>query len=211
MDLVAHLLSKGLRSRNPQLDLWGTDRRVLCVAHRDLMNYLKVHWQLVEEGANETELREKIYDCFCEAPQEFEEFIHLWSGMWIKKWNERVKIILGDEGLREWKRIDELFSKVEPVWRSLQNRHEIEALIVEALIKNGEICGTSILAEDMLKMELGTCLERNSYTRDCESLLAVVNNVLRRARKISQSRGPLIFIRIDKRFFQPLQKDTHPY
>lgn len=211
MDLIANLLSKGLKSRNPQLDLWGVDRRVLSVAHRDLMNYLKVHWRLVGKKANETELREKIYDCFCGAPKEFEESIYLWTGMWTKKWKERVKIILGNEGLREWKRMDKLFRKIEPVWRGLQNRHEIEELVIEALIKNGEICGTSILAEDMLKMELGKYIERKVYTGEWKCLLAIVNNMLRKVRKISQSQGPLIFIRIDKRFFQPLQEDAHPY
>jgi len=71
---------------------------------------------------------------------------------------------------------------------------------VESLIRNGEICGTSILSENLIKMELGS-MEKIDLKKD-EDVLNLVNGTLRRARNLSRSKGPLIFVRLDKRFFQ---------
>lgn len=207
INLVEQLLSKGLMSKDSQLDLWGSDRRVLYIAYQDFMNFLKVHWELVGKEAGEVELKEKINGYFCEKPKELEEFVHLWCGIWMKKWKERVKLNLEKEDPRRWRKIDKLLSKAEPIWKQLKNRNQLKDLVIEALIRNGEICGTSILAEDMLKAELGLCIERKAYTEDRELLLGVVNNTLRKVRKISRSKGPLIFIKIDRRFFQLLEED----
>ena len=46
----------------------------------------------------------------------------------------------------------------EPLWRKIEHKQELQEVVVSTLIKNGEICGTEILAENLLKMELG---ERN--------------------------------------------------
>jgi hypothetical protein len=207
IDLIIQLLSKSLRNKNPQLELWNQDQRVLSIAHQDLVNYLKVHWGLMEKEAAMNELMDKIYGYFYEKPRELEEFVDLWSGIWIKKWKERVKLILGKEGFEDWDRTDRLLNKAEPVWMQLKQRDEIKGMVIESLIRNGEICGTAILAEDMLKLELASCSENNSYNGEREYLLGVLNNVLRKVRKISRSKGPLIFIRIDKRFFQLLEED----
>jgi len=207
IDIIEQLLYKSLGNRNPHLDLWGSDRKVLYIAYQDLMNFLKVHWGLVDKEANEVELKEKINGYFCEKPQELEEFVHLWSGIWMKKWKERVKLILEKEDRQHWKKIDRLLSKAEPMWRQLKNRNQLKDLVIEALIKNGEICGTSILAEDMLKAELGLCAEKEAYIEERERLLDIVNNILGKVRKISRSKGPLIFIKIDRRFFQLLEED----
>lgn len=203
MKLLAGLLLKSLRNRNPQLDLWGIDRRILYIACEDLMNYLKVHWGYTEQ--EETKLKEKIRSYFYENPQEFKEFVHLWTGIWIKKWNERVRLILRNENNRRSERIEKLLSKAEPVWRSLKDRDKIKDLVIEVLIRNGEICGTGILAEDMLKIELGLHIERKTYVERYEYLLRVVNKVLRKVREVSRNKGPLIFIKINKRIFWSLK------
>lgn len=205
MDFVAHLLSKSLRERNPQLDLWGSDKRVLWIAYQDLMNCLKVHWKLVGKEGAETELREKIHFCFHEKPRELEEFVHLWSGIWMKKWGERVKLTLGREDSKSWRRANRVLAKAEPVWSRLRDRHEVMDLVIETLVRNGEICGTSILAEDLLKMELGLYTDKKLYAEGRERLLAAVNNVLRKVKKMARSRGPLVFIRLDRRFFRLLK------
>ncbi|MGC9346468.1 MAG: hypothetical protein ACP5ER_06750, partial [Candidatus Bathyarchaeales archaeon] len=63
-----------------------------------------------------------------------------------------------------------------------------------------EICGTSILAENLLKMELGG--KRRKYSNEKECALNVVNNALRKARGLARSKGPLIFVKIDKGYYQ---------
>jgi len=64
---------------------------------------------------------------------------------------------------------------------------------------NGEICGTSILAENLLKMELGQ--NKNKYSNEEERVVNVVNNSLRKSRELARSRGPLIFVKVDKGYY----------
>jgi hypothetical protein len=72
-------------------------------------------------------------------------------------------------------------------------------MVVSTLVKNGEICGTEILSENLLKMELGEkSVEKLS---DKERIFTVVNEALRKAREMAQSKGPLIFVKIDKGYY----------
>jgi hypothetical protein len=202
MNFIEVMLMESLRNRNPQLDLQGSDRRVLEIADEDLMNFLRVHWGLMGEESAEYELIEKLYSYHKEEPQELEEFVNVWAGIWIKKWNERVKLLIGvqNEEVSSWQRVGKKMCDAEPLWKTLPNRHEVENVVVESLIKNGEICGTSILAENLIKMELGS-MEKIDLKKD-EDVLNLVNGTLKRARNLSRSKGPLIFVRLDKRFFQ---------
>jgi hypothetical protein len=75
----------------------------------------------------------------------------------------------------------------------------MEELVTSTLIKNGEVCGTSILAENLLKMELG---EKNrEYITEEEQAMNVTNNALRKARELTRSKGPLIYVKIDKGYY----------
>jgi hypothetical protein len=199
MNFIEMLLSEKLKSKNPMLDIFGADRKVLQIACQDLTNYLKVHWNLVGKEANECELADKLEEFYQKEPREFEEFIDLWTGMWLKKWGERVKLLIGNEEAQRWNKVTKILNNAEPLWRRLTNRREMQEVVVSTLVKNGEICGTTILAENLLKMELGE--NKRKYTNDQEQVLNIVNNTLRKARELTRSKGPLIFVRIDKGYY----------
>lgn len=199
MNFIEVLLSEKLKSKNPMLDIFGADRKVLQIACQDFTNYLKVRWNLVGKEANECELADKLEECYQKEPKELEEFIDLWTGIWLKKWSERVKLLIGNEEAQKWNKVTKILNNAEPIWRRLTNRREMQEVVISTLIKNGEICGTSILAENLLKMELGE--NKKKYMSDQEQVLNVVNNTLRKARELTRSKGPLIFVRIDKGYF----------
>jgi len=119
--------------------------------------------------------------------------------MWLKKWKQRVKLLIGNQESRRWNKVTRTLKNAEPLWRRLKNRREMQEVVVSTLIKNGEICGTSILAENLLKTELGK--NKKSYVNKEERVLNVVNNTLRKARDLARSRGPLIFVKIDKGYY----------
>jgi len=199
MNFIEMLLSEKLKSKNPMLDIFGADRKVLQIACQDLTNYLKVYWNLVGKEANECELADKLEEFYQKETRELEEFIDLWTGMWLKKWGERVKLLIGNEEAQRWNKVTKILNNAEPLWRRLTNRREMQEVVVSTLVKNGEICGTSILAENLLKMELGE--NKRKYTSDQEQVLNIVNNTLRKARELTRSKGPLIFVRIDKGYY----------
>ena len=199
MNFIEILLSEKLKDKNPMLDVLGSDRKVLQIACQDLTNYLKVHWNLVGKEANECEIVEKLEKVFNENPNELAEFLGFWTGIWLGKWKERVKLLIGQDNAKKWNRATKILNNAEPIWGKLSNRQQMQDVVASTLIRNGEICGTSILAENLLKMELGE--EKRKYKNDGEQVLNVVNDTLRKARELAQSKGPLIFVKVDKGYY----------
>jgi len=199
MNFVEIMLGEKLKDTDSALDVFGSDRKVLQVACQDFTNYLKYHWELIGTEANNCELAEKMENFFKENPSELEAFLTVWVGIWLKKWKERVKLLIGTQNQNKWNKVAKTLANAEPLWRSLSNKQEIMEIVVATLIKNGEICGTEILTENLLKMELG---EKNIQDlQEKERVLTVLNNALRKAREMAQSRGPLIFVKIDKGYY----------
>ena len=201
MNFIETILAGTLKEADPALDLAGSDRKVLQVACEDLTNYLKFHWDLIAKEANQCEIVERLEQFFKENPVELEEFLAMWTGTWFKKWKERVKLLIGNQNASSWAKASRNLSNAEPLWKKLERKQEIREIIAATLIKNGEICGTEILSENLLKMELGE--KRVQRLSDKERILAVVNNALRKAREMAQSKGPLIFVKIDKGYYNP--------
>ena len=199
MNFIEILLSEKLKEIDPTMDVFGSDRKVLQIACQDLTNYLKVHWNLVGKEANECELVDMLEKFFNENPNELEEFLGIWTGIWLKKWKERVKLLIGNENSNRWNKVTKILSNAEPLWRKLSNRQEMQELVTSTLIKNAEICGTSILAENLLKMELGE--KSREYLNEEEQAMNVINNTLRKARELTRSKGPLIYVKIDKGYY----------
>jgi hypothetical protein len=199
MNFVEIVLTEKLKDADPVLDILGSDRKVLQVACQDFTNYLKFHWDLIGKEANNFELVEKMERFFKEEPEELEAFLTVWVSIWLKKWKERVKLLIGNQNQNKWNKVAKTLANAEPLWRTMTHKQEIMEIVEGTLIKNGEICGTEILSENLLKMELGEkCSECLS---EKELALTVLNNALRKAREMAQSRGPLIFVKIDKGYY----------
>ena len=199
MNFVEIILTDKLKDADPALDLLGSDRKVLQVACQDFTNYLKYQWGLIGVEGSNCELAEKVEAFYKENSAELEAFLTVWVGIWLKKWKERVKLLIGTQNQNKWNKVAKTLANAEPLWRDLSHKQEIMELVVSTLIKNGEICGTEILTENLLKMELG---EKSAQTiGENERVLVVVNNALRKAREMAQSRGPLIFVKIDKGYY----------
>ncbi|MGD6932898.1 MAG: hypothetical protein ACQCN5_01680 [Candidatus Bathyarchaeia archaeon] len=201
MNFIEIMLGEKLKDADPALDVMGSDRKVLQVACQDFTNYLKFHWNLIGKEASQCELVEKLEKQFHENPAELESFLTIWVGMWLKKWKERVKLLIGDQNQNKWSKVSKTLSSAEPYWRKIERKQELTEVVVGTLLKNGEICGTEILAENLLKMELGE--KRAQSLGDKDRVFTVVNAALRKAREMSQSRGPLIFVKIDKGYYSP--------
>jgi hypothetical protein len=149
--------------------------------------------------ANQCELVEKLENLFKEDSSELDAFLTIWIGIWFKKWKERVKLLIGDQNANRWSKISKTISNAEPIWKRLEHKQELQEIVITTLVKNGEICGTEILSENLLKMELGE--KRVQDVSDQERVIIVLNEALRKAREMAQSKGPLIFVKIDKGYY----------
>jgi hypothetical protein len=199
MNFLEIMLGEKLKEADPALDVTGSDRKVLNVACQDFTNFLKFHWNLVGKEASQCELVEKLEKLFKENTAELEEFLTVWIGTWLKKWKQRVKLLIGKQNADKWQKASRNLHNAEPLWNKVEHKQEMQEVVVATLIRNGEICGTEILSENLLKMEFGE--KRVKHLKDQERVLTVLNNSLRKARGMSQSLGPLIFVKIDKGYY----------
>jgi hypothetical protein len=204
MNFVEIMIGEKLKDADPALDIMGSDRKVLQVACQDFTNYLKFHWNLIGKEANQCELVDKLDKLFKEDAAELDAFLTVWTGIWFKKWKERVKLLIGNQNANKWNKMSKTLANAEPLWRKIEHKLELQEVVVSTLIKNGELCGTEILAENLLKMELGEKNYENVSDRDC--LFATLNNALRKAREMAQSKGPLIFVKVDKGYYDALNE-----
>jgi len=202
MNFVEIMLGEKLKDSDPALDIMGSDRKVLQVACQDFTNYLKFHWNLIGKEANQCDLVERLENLYKEDSQELNAFLTVWTGIWFKKWKERVKLLIGTQNANKWNKMSKTLANVEPMWRKIAHKEELQEIVISTLIKNGEVCGTEILAENLLKMELGEKDIEN--VNEKERIITTLNNALRKAREMSQSRGPLIFVKIDKGYYNAL-------
>ena len=199
MNFVEIMLGEKLKDADPALDILGSDRKVLQVACQDFTNYLKFHWNLIGKESNQCELVEKLETLYKEDAAELDAFLTVWTGIWFKKWKERVKLLIGNQNANKWNKMSKTLANAEPLWRKIEHKQELQEVVIATLIKNGEVCGTEILAENLLKMELGEkCVEN---LNDKEKIFTVLNSSLRKAREMAQSRGPLIFVKVDKGYY----------
>ncbi|MCW4025780.1 MAG: hypothetical protein NWF01_12240 [Candidatus Bathyarchaeota archaeon] len=199
MNFVEIILGEKLSELDPNIDVMGSDYKVLQVACQDFINYLKFHWNIAGKENSQLEIVEKLEKLFKEDEKELEEFMIVWAGIWFKKWKERVKLLIGEQNANRWNKVSKVLTNAEPYWKKIENKKELQEIVVTTLLKNGEICGTEILAENLLKMEIGEKCIQNLC--DKEYLLVVLNNSLRKAREIALSRGPLIFVKVDKGYY----------
>ncbi|MDR0318666.1 MAG: hypothetical protein LBI09_01370 [Nitrososphaerota archaeon] len=199
MNFIEMMLGEKLSDTELSLDVTGSDRKVLQMAYQDFTFYLKVHWKLIGKEANQCELVKNLEKQIQENPVELEEFLTIWTNIWLKKWKERVKLVIGNQKHVEAQIFDEL-KNAEPYWKKIGRKQELIELVVGTLVMNGEICGTEIVAESLLKGEL--CAKHVQTLDDKERVFSIINSALYKARKISRNKGPLIFVKIDKRYYK---------
>ena len=199
MNFVEIMIGEKLKDADPALDIIGSDRKVLQVACQDFTNYLKFHWNLIGKEANQCELVEKLEALYKENADELDSFLTVWSNIWFKKWKQRVQLLIGNQNANKWNKMAKTITNAEPLWNKIERKQELQEVVIATLIKNGEICGTEILAENLLKLELGEKSVRD--LGDKERVFVTLNNTLRRAREMAQSRGPLIFVKVDKGYY----------
>ncbi|MGD0451239.1 MAG: hypothetical protein ABSA79_09340 [Candidatus Bathyarchaeia archaeon] len=149
------------------------------------------------KSANNLPFEEKVEKFSKKELSELESFLSIWTAAWMKKWQERVKLLVGNQRKTEHNDLQKTLEEAQPAWETLDCKEELMDIVQSALINNGEICGTQILAEHVLKMELA----KDDLKFDNGKTVEFLNNVLRRARVISQTSGPLMFIEINRAYY----------
>ncbi len=194
-------LSRKIKEAEPTLDITGADKKVLQVASQDLQNYLK--FLSNPSGKTNPDCTETPEQPLPNDSEETEAFLTIWSGSWLKKWKERFNLDICTSKQPNLGKTAEKAEQTEALWFRLACRYELTEIIVSELIRNTEICGTKIIAENILKAELAKQAGQDVNSR--EQTLALLKNALRKTRELSQRKGPLVAIKIDKNYYRHCQ------
>jgi hypothetical protein len=199
MNFIENVLAKKLKEAEPTIDIFGADRKVLDVASQDFANYLKFNWNLLGTEPTSLDYEQKIEMLHKEEQAEIESYLTVWTGIWLKKWRQRVNLLIGKQNQKKSGKASVNFGDADIRWAKLECREEIIGMVVSALIRNAEICGTQIIAENLLKKELGKKVDLD--VKNKEQVLSLLNSTLHTARDFAQRIGPFISIKVDKSYY----------
>ena len=171
------------------------DRKVIQLACKDFVNYMKTKVKLSYKQSIEDKL-EKIA---LKQHSEFDSFLTVWTGIWVKKWKERVKLVIGNKQTETSKAPE----KSELTWQTNQFKEELIDALITTLLNNGEICGTEIMAQHILKQELS---KSDVNFDDKKQALTFLGNILHSAHEIAKTSGPLMFVEINKTYYNSIVK-----
>jgi hypothetical protein len=190
---IEKIIEEKIAKADLTLDLQGSDRKMLQLACKDFTNYIKFH----RNTSYQVKL-EDIEKISQEESLELNVFLSVWVAKWMKKWQERVKLLIGkhnnDESFRDFKNLE----KAEPLWKNLDCKAELIDIVQSELINNGEICGSELLTEHTLKLEL---VNSTLDLSDRAQALTFLRNIMRRANEIAKNRGPLLFVEVNKSYY----------
>ncbi len=200
MIITEMLLSAKLKEAEPTLDLLGADRKVLKIAYEDFKNYekfLSLTSDKTMERSESIQIKMQMFEK--EYRSEIGEFLSAWTCIWLKKWKQRFSLILGQTNIKQQNAHPEATAKAQAAWTELTAREEMIEMIALTLIKNSEVCGTNIVAEDILKRELGR--NPNIDIECTKQVLTLLNTTLNSANETSKRTGPFVGIKVDKNYY----------
>jgi len=183
-------LSRELEKEIPELDIYGSEKKLLEFACKDLETCLKANWKntsitRIEEGLNRQE------------QEELKQFLKVWTKQWLEKWRERVtfcqktpRFSLAHARARK---------KALKAFKQMDRGKELKDLTVQKLINSGEVCMAELIAENLIVEEIAQRLKENRKTSDDETILDpwhILQAVLPRIRQLAEKKTPIIHLKL---------------
>jgi hypothetical protein len=193
---IETILAIKIKDIDPMLDIMGADRKILQVATQDLVNQLK--YIINPSNPNEADSMGQLPNI---DKAELEAFLSFWTGLWLKKWKERFNLLIGPASIKPAQSIknEETLTKGDSMWVKLACHDELTNIVVNALIRNSEICGTTIIAENLIKTVLAKQKDHDINSK--EQTLSILSELLRKVQEVAHRRGPLVSIRVEKSYY----------
>jgi hypothetical protein len=188
--IIEATLAKKIQETVPSLNIEGADRKVFQIALQDLTNYM-TYIQNQNEPIEQTS--------FEETSAEFDSFLTVWTGMWLKKWNQRFSLLIGENNQKTASQSTEKPAKCPAKIEDLACREELTQLLINTLIQRFEISGTKIIAENILQKEVQKFSACDMNTK--ENTFKLLNNALTKIREIAQSNGPVVLVKVEKEYY----------
>ncbi|RLG94425.1 hypothetical protein DRO37_05630 [Candidatus Bathyarchaeota archaeon] len=190
------LLAEELKEYIPQFEPYSADYQMVLYASKDLQEWMKHEWSL--EGVSFYESLERLV---CERSHEFRVFLKPWVSKWIEKWRERVKLMHTQPKLPE--NVQKKIMEAKKIYRRFEFGRELKALIIRKLIRHGEICMPSFIAENLIIEEIAKRMKNAKPSLSNIELdpLDIYSSLSERISRLPMEKGPLIYLRVKPRVF----------
>jgi hypothetical protein len=180
--------------------LW-LDTKLLNVAVEDLEAYLRyvwansidfLKWTWLKEISEEEAFRYHFLSWFNSETLTGRKEIDVWLGLWYQKWKERIKLVFHPDDVPKMPRTLEFIEKGSKLLTP-EEINSYKEFVKFGLIKRGELVGTDILSEMLVKREAG---KLKTKPVEVEDKLKFVSVLLRETRIMTTFTGPLINIEV---------------
>ena len=187
-------LAMELEKEIPDLDIYGSERRLLDFAYQDLEACLNVecngiNFEDIEEDLNEEGRQDEI-----------KAFLKIWTKQWLEKWRERVTLCqrMPQFSLEHLK----IKTKAKKIFKRMENGQELKKLIVQKLINEGEVCMAELIAENLIIEEIAYRLKMNGGKTPTDKITLepwhLLQEVLPGVKRLTERKTPLIHLRLMK-------------
>ena len=190
------LLAEELKEYIPQFEPYSADYQMVLYASKDLQEWMKHEWSL--EGVSFYESLERLVR---ERSHEFRVFLKPWVSKWIEKWRERVKLMHTQPKLPE--NVQKKIMEAKKIYRRFEFGRELKTLIIRKLIRHGEICMPSFIAENLIIEEIAKRLKYAKPSLNSIELdpMDIYSSLSDRISRLPMEKGPLIYLRVKPRVF----------
>ena len=185
-------LARELEKEIPDLDLYGSERKLLDFAYQDLETWLKLKLRDTNSDDIEEALNTEDHQ------KEIKEFLKVWTKQWLEKWRERVTLCqkMPQFSLAHLK----TKRKAKKIFKRMEKGQEIKKLVVQKLINKGEVCMAELIAESLIIEEIAYRLKMKGGKAPTDKITLepwhILQEVLPRVKRLTERKTPLIHLKL---------------
>ena len=128
MSMIEQMISEKIQKLDSTPNAQAHDRKVIHLAYKDFLNYMKS--RINTNG--KFDIEDKLEKIALKESMEFDAFLTYWTSMWIKKWQERVKLVIGRNNGQE----KSITQKPENITLANHLKEEVINAVTYTLINN---------------------------------------------------------------------------
>ena len=185
-------LARELEKEIPDLDIYGSERRLLDFAYQDLETSIKLKWK----GTNSDDIEEALNTE--DQQEEIREFLKVWTKQWLEKWRERVTLCqkMPTFSLRHVKRK----KRAKKVFERMEEGQELKRWVVQKLVNQGEVCMPELIAENLVIEQIAYRLKMNAGKTPIDKgnlePWQIFRDVLPQVKSLTERKMPIIHMKL---------------
>lgn len=190
--VITSCLATQLKREIPDVDIYGTEKKLLDYAYQDLETCINMKWNDINfETLEEALINEN-------KQEELKAFLKVWTKQWLKKWRERVTLC--QKTPRFSLHHIKTKQKAAKLFKEMEAGQELKDFVVKKLINQGEVCMPELIAENLLieqiAFRLKTQDKKLSVDKGALKPWEIFCDVLPQVKILAKRKTPIIHMKL---------------